>query len=110
FPDQLACAENLVGEREVPEHPLVEQTIADCLNEAMDVKGLQGLLKGLEAGDIRVVARDLTEPSPLSLEVLSARPYAYLDDAPLEERRTRAVTSPPRLDPKPPPRLARPPA
>src|SRR5262249_52022520 len=100
FPDQLACAENLVGEREVPEHPLVEQTIADCLNEAMDVKGLQRLLKGLEAGDVRVVARDLTEPSPFSLEVLSARPYAYLDDAPLEERRTRALMSRRWLDPK----------
>ncbi len=91
FPDQLACAENLVGEREIPDHPLVRQTIADCLGEAMDVAGLERLLSGLEAGEIRVVARDLTEPSPLALEVLSARPYAYLDDAPLEERRTQAV-------------------
>ena len=91
FPDQLACAENLVGEREIPDHPLVRQTIADCLGEAMDADGLERLLAGLEAGEIRVVARDLTEPSPLALEVLSARPYAYLDDAPLEERRTQAV-------------------
>jgi ATP-dependent helicase Lhr and Lhr-like helicase len=91
FPDQLACAENLVGDREVPDHPLVRQTIADCLTEAMDIDGLERLLARIEAGDIRVVARDLTEPSPLSLEVLSARPYAYLDDAPLEERRTQAV-------------------
>ncbi len=91
FPDQVACAENLVGEREIPDHPLIRQTIADCLGEAMDVAGLERVLARLEAGDIRVVARDLTEPSPLALEVLSARPYAYLDDAPLEERRTQAV-------------------
>jgi ATP-dependent Lhr-like helicase len=93
FPDQLACAENLVGEREIPAHPLVDQTIADCLNEAMDIAGLERLLARLESGAIRVVTRDLTEPSPLALEVLSARPYAYLDDAPLEERRTQAVIS-----------------
>jgi ATP-dependent Lhr-like helicase len=93
FPDQLACAENLVGEREIPDHPLIAQTIADCLHDAMDIDGLEALLRRLEAGAIRVVARDLTEPSPLALEVLSARPYAYLDDAPLEERRTQAVMS-----------------
>ena len=93
FPDQLACAENLVGEREIPDHPLIAQTIADCLHDAMDLDGLEALLRRLEAGAIRVVARDLTEPSPLALEVLSARPYAYLDDAPLEERRTQAVMS-----------------
>ncbi len=91
FPDQIACAENLAGAREIPDHPLVRQTIADCLDEAMDAAGLERLLAGIEAGDIRVIARDLTEPSPLALEVLSARPYAYLDDAPLEERRTQAV-------------------
>ncbi|MFO1145615.1 MAG: DEAD/DEAH box helicase [Rhodospirillales bacterium] len=91
FPDQVACAENLVGEREIPDHPLVRQTIADCLHDAMDIDGLERLLAGLESGAISVVARDLTEPSPLALEVLSARPYAYLDDAPLEERRTQAV-------------------
>ena len=93
FPDQVACAENLAGAREIPDHPLIRQTIADCLGEAMDLDGLTWLLARLEAGDIRVVARDLTEPSPLALEVLSARPYAYLDDAPLEERRTQAVMS-----------------
>jgi ATP-dependent helicase Lhr and Lhr-like helicase len=93
FPDQVACAENLVGEREIPDHPLIRQTIADCLGEAMDLGGLETVLKRLEAGEIRVVTRDLTEPSPLALEVLSARPYAYLDDAPLEERRTQAVMS-----------------
>ncbi|HXS39797.1 MAG TPA: DEAD/DEAH box helicase [Stellaceae bacterium] len=91
FPDQIACAENLVGEREIPDHPLVNQTIEDCLTEAMDIEGLERLLKALEAGSIKVVARDLTEPSPLALEAMSARPYAFLDDAPLEERRTQAV-------------------
>jgi ATP-dependent Lhr-like helicase len=93
FPDQVACAENLVGAREIPDHPLVRQTIADCLTEAMDIAGLERVLAGIEGGTIRVVARDLTEPSPLALEVLSARPFAYLDDAPLEERRTQAVMS-----------------
>lgn len=100
FPDQLACAENLAGEREIPDHPLTNQTIADCLHEAMDVNGLQRLLTAIESGDIRVVARDLIEPSPLALEVLSARPYAYLDDAPLEERRTQAVMARRWLDPE----------
>ena len=91
FPDQIACAENLTGEREIPDHPLVRQTIGDCLNEAMDIEGLERLLTRIESGEVRIVSRDLTEPSPLALEVLSARPYAYLDDAPLEERRTQAV-------------------
>jgi ATP-dependent Lhr-like helicase len=91
FPDQLACAENVPGEREIPDHPLVRQTIDDCLSEAMDLAGLERLLAAIETGTVRVVTRDLTEPSPLALEVLSARPYAYLDDAPLEERRTQAV-------------------
>ncbi len=91
FPDQLACAENLVGAREIPDHPLVRQTIDDCLTEVMDIEGLEPLLSRIRSGEIEIVARDLTEPSPLALEVLSARPYAYLDDAPLEERRTQAV-------------------
>jgi ATP-dependent Lhr-like helicase len=100
FPDQLACAENLVGDREVPDHPLVNQTISDCLNEAMDIEGLERLLARLEHGDIEVIARDLTQPSPLAQEVLTARPYAYLDDAPLEERRTQAVMSRRWIDPE----------
>ncbi len=100
FPDQIACAENLVGEREVPDHPLTNQAIDDCLNEAMDVEGLERVLRGIEAGDIRVVSCDLTQASPLALEVLSARPYAFLDDAPLEERRTQAVMARRWLDPK----------
>ena len=100
FPDQAACAENLPGELEIPDHPLVRQTVRDCLEEAMDVEGLEQLLRGLESGAIRVIARDLTEPSPLALEVLNARPYAYLDDAPLEERRTQAVMTRRWLDPE----------
>ncbi|HEX5206911.1 MAG TPA: DEAD/DEAH box helicase [Steroidobacteraceae bacterium] len=100
FPDQVACAENLTGELEIPDHPLVRQAIRDCLEDAMDIEGFETLLRGLESGVIRVVARDLTEPSPLALEVLSARPYAFLDDAPLEERRTQAVLSRRWLDPE----------
>jgi ATP-dependent Lhr-like helicase len=93
FPDQVACLENIVGEREIPDHPLVNQTMHDCLREAMDVDGLLHILHGLEDGSIQVVARDLAAPSPLASEVLTAAPYAYLDDAPLEERRTQAVQS-----------------
>lgn len=93
FPDQLACAENLTGRREVPDHPLVTQAVDDCLHEAMDVVRLEALLEAIGAGRKTLVARDLTEPSPFALEVLNANPYAFLDDAPLEERRTQAVQS-----------------
>ena len=92
FPDQLACAENLsAGYRDIPDHPLVRQTVHDCLRETMDVDGLVFLLERLEAGDVRVVCRDLAAPSPMAFEILGARPYAFLDDAPAEERRTLAV-------------------
>jgi len=92
FPEQLACAENLASaDREIPDHPLVEQTLADCLHGAMDVDGLVRLLERVEAGEVEVVCRDLTAPSPLAQEILGARPYAFLDDAPAEERRTLAV-------------------
>ncbi|WP_374546248.1 DEAD/DEAH box helicase [Rhodoblastus sp.] len=91
FPDQIACAENLAGEREIPDHPLTNQAIDDCLRDAMDIERLERLLADIASGAIEIVARDLTQPSPLALEVLSARPYAFLDDAPLEERRTQAV-------------------
>jgi ATP-dependent Lhr-like helicase len=93
FPDQVACAENIVGERQIPDHPLVAQTLHDCLHEAMDIEGLEALLRRLESEETRFVCRDLTAPSPLAAEVLTARPYAFLDDAPLEERRTQAVMS-----------------
>jgi ATP-dependent helicase Lhr and Lhr-like helicase len=100
FPDQLACAENLGGEREIPNHPLVRQTLFDSLHEAMDVDGLAALLRAMECGEVQVLARDLPQPSPLAQEILNARPYAYLDDAPLEERRTQAVAARRWLDPE----------
>jgi ATP-dependent Lhr-like helicase len=100
FPDQLACAENLGGEREIPDHPLVRQTLHDSLHEAMDVDGLVRLLQAMESQQVSVLARDLPTPSLLAQEILSARPYAYLDDAPLEERRTNAVASRRWLDPQ----------
>ena len=100
FPDQLACAENLSGEREIPDHPLVQQTLRDCLEEAMDIDGLESLLRAMERNEKTLVARDSVEPSPLAAEILSARPYAFLDDAPLEERRTQAVYSRRWLDPE----------
>ncbi len=100
FPDQLACLENIVGEREIPNHPLVRQTLVDCLEESMDIEGLERLLERLERGALRRVARDLAEPSPLAAQILAARPYSYLDDAPLEERRTQAVRTRRWLDPK----------
>jgi len=99
FPDQLACAENLAGSREIPDHPLVNQTIADCLYEAMDIAGFIALLQALEIGEKKIIARDLPHPSPLALEILNSKPYTYLDDAPLEERRTQAVLSRRWIDP-----------
>src|SRR6266705_6311071 len=91
FPDQLACAENLTGPIEVPAHPLVTQTIRDCLEEAMDIRGLEQLLRSIESGERKLIAREMNEPSPLAQEILTAKPYAFLDDAPAEERRTLAV-------------------
>ena len=99
FPDQIACAENLAGEREIPDHPLVRQTIHDALHEAMDVDGLVALLERIERGEVAVHARDLPEPSSFAHEILNAKPYAFLEDAPLEERRTRAVSARRWLDP-----------
>jgi len=100
FPDQVACLENIVGERQVPDHPLVAQTLDDCLHEAMDTEGWLEVLRGLESGAITVEARDLAAPSPLAAEALNARPYAFLDDAPLEERRTQAVQTRRYADPQ----------
>ena len=91
FPDQAACAENLTGEIRIPDHPLVNETISNCLHEAMDIDGLKQVLDGFASGAIRVVAIETPEASPFSHEILNANPYAYLDDAPLEERRARAV-------------------
>jgi ATP-dependent Lhr-like helicase len=91
FPDQAACQENIVGDIRVPDHPLVNETIKDCLYEAMDLDGLKRLVDHMANGRIKTVAIDTPEPSPFSHEILNANPYAYLDDAPLEERRARAV-------------------
>ncbi|MGQ0765635.1 MAG: DEAD/DEAH box helicase [Gemmatimonadota bacterium] len=91
FPDAAACLENIPGDREIPDHPLVKQVVHDCLTEAMDIERFLDLLVGLDEGRVRAESRDLPEPSPLAHEILNARPYAFLDDAPLEERRTQAV-------------------
>ena len=91
FPDQVACQENLVGDIQLPDHPLVNQTVKDCLNEAMDIERFLSLLRDIEDGRIGLVAKDTLEPSPFCHEILNAKPYTFLDDAPLEERRTQAV-------------------
>ncbi|MBV8530555.1 MAG: DEAD/DEAH box helicase, partial [Candidatus Eremiobacteraeota bacterium] len=91
FPDQAACPENLTGPIRIPDHVLVRETIDNCLHEAMDLDGLLAILSAIETGAIRTVAIDTPEPSPFCHEILNANPYAYLDDAPLEERRARAV-------------------
>jgi ATP-dependent Lhr-like helicase len=92
FPTLAACQENVApGPIEIPDHPLVRQTLDDCLHEAMDVDGLRELLAEIEGGRVTVVTRDTVEPSVLAHEILNGRPFTYLDDAPLEERRSRAV-------------------
>src|SRR6266540_3191210 len=92
FPPLAACQENAAaGPIETPDHPMVRQTIHDCLHEATDVDGLVALLQGVDSGAVRTHFRESAEPSPLCHEVLNGRPYTFLDDAPLEERRTRAV-------------------
>ncbi len=91
FPDQAACFENLTGPIRIPDHPLVKETISDCLHEAMDLDGLTSVLEGIESGAIRCVVKESVAPSVFSHEIVNANPYAFLDDAPLEERRARAV-------------------
>ena len=91
FPDAAACFENIEGERKIPDHPLVGEVMKDVLTEAMDIEGLKTVLRGMASGEIRVLAVDTPVPSQFSHEILNANPYAYLDDAPLEERRARAV-------------------
>jgi ATP-dependent Lhr-like helicase len=99
FPDQIACFENIQGKREVPDHPLVNQTIHDCLTEAMDIDELTALIGSIERRELNLVAKDLREPSPFAQEIINARPYAFLDDAPFEERRTNAIKNRSWLDP-----------
>jgi ATP-dependent helicase Lhr and Lhr-like helicase len=91
FPDAAACFENIQGDRQIPDHPLVGEVMKDVLTEAMDIDGLKTLLTGLADGRIRCIAVDTPVPSQFSHEILNANPYAFLDDAPLEERRARAV-------------------
>ena len=92
FPAQTQCQEHVVGDIPLPDHPLVQQTMRDCLHEAADVDGMLDVLRGIESGAIETIALDTREPSPFAHELLNASPYAFLDDAPLEERRARAVT------------------
>ncbi len=91
FPEQTACQENLVGDVEIPDHPIVNEVVRDCLTEAMDGEGLLQLLRDVGEKRLNLVAVDSVEPSPMAHEILTAKPYAFLDDAPLEERRTQAV-------------------
>ncbi len=93
FPDQLACLENIAGEREIPDHPLVSQAIDDCIYEVMDVSGLEDVLGKIKNEKIKLVFKDVPQPSSLSQAIINARPYAFLDDIPAEERRTQALQS-----------------
>ena len=99
FPDAAACLENIPGDRQIPDHPLVSQTVRDCLQEAMDFDGLRAVLHRIHAGELQLIARDTPEPSLFAHEILNAKPYAFLDDAPLEERRSHAVQSRRATDP-----------
>ena len=92
FPQVAACIENIQGDREIPDHPLVREVMKDVLGEAMDLVGLKRVLDGIARGTIQCVAIDTTAPSQFAHELLNANPYAFLDDAPLEERRARAVS------------------
>ncbi len=92
FPEQIACGDNHAGPIEVPDHPLVNETVENCLHEAMDIDGFVNVLHQMERGEIEMIAIETPAPSALSHEILNANPYAFLDDAPLEERRARAVS------------------
>src|SRR5207245_8256523 len=91
FPDVAACQENIEGPIKIPDHPLVNEVMKDVLHEAMDLDGLKQILIDISNGDIKTIAVDTPVPSVFSHEILNSNPYAYLDDAPLEERRARAV-------------------
>ena len=94
FPDQVACLENIAGDREIPDHPLVDQTLYDCLREAMDTDGMLKLLDDIKSEKKQIVGVDTPAPSLLAHHVISSKPYAYLDDAGLEDRKTRAISAP----------------
>ena len=91
FPETVGCLENHHGDVVIPDHPLVQQTMHDCLHEAMDVTRWLDILQQVKDGKIKLIARDTREPSPFCHELINAQPYAFLDGAPLEERRTRAI-------------------
>src|SRR5260370_5543246 len=91
FPQAAACQDNIVGPIEIPDHVLVRQAIDDTLHEALDIDGVQRLLERIETGEVRVHCRDTTEPSVLAHEIITARPYAFLDDEETQNRRTNAV-------------------
>ena len=99
FPDQIACFENIDGEREVPDHPLVNQVIHDCLTEAMDIDGLEELIGKIEHNELELVTKDLRQPSPFAQEIINARPYAFLDETEFAERRVNAIRNRSWLDP-----------
>ena len=91
FPDVAACQENVDGPIQVPDHPLIREVMKDIFHEALDLDGLKQVLRQMNSGEIQCLAVDTPVPSVFSHEILNANPYAYLDDAPLEERRARAV-------------------
>ena len=93
FPAQTQCQEHVTGDIELPDHPLVRQTMYDCMHEAIDLPELIKVMERITSGDIELIARDTREPSPFAYQLLNAYPYAFLDDAPLEERRARAVAT-----------------
>ncbi|MEX0805760.1 MAG: DEAD/DEAH box helicase [Candidatus Binatia bacterium] len=99
FPEQVICGDNRTGPVELPDHPLVNETMRDCLHEAMDLDGVKNIIAAIESGAINTLAVDTPAPSPMAHEILNANPYAFLDDAPLEERRARAVSLR-RIDPR----------
>lgn len=93
FPQLTGCLENHTGDIELPDHPLVKQTMHDCLHEALDLDGLITVLRRIESGDIKLIARDTREPSPFCYELLNSYPYAFLDGGEIQERRARAVAT-----------------
>ncbi len=93
FPKLTGCQENITGDHEIPDHPLIHQTVDDCLHEALDLDGLLNVLRCVESGELTFVPRDTREPSPFAYELLNANPYAFLDGGEIQERRARAVAT-----------------
>ena len=92
FPHASACPETMTGDIQIPDHPLVNEVMKDTLTEAMDIEGLQEVLRGIASGAIRTVAVDTPVPSLFAHELVNAMPYAYLDEAGAEERRARSTS------------------